>query len=173
MILNLNIITNLRDVTLEYLEGKLPDGRKVTLTWDESIIYRNTCAHKLDQLHCFKGITIRYDDADEEVYTNGKLEELENIEFTNCEIYSEQDNDDSDIFLIRTIEFIDDTHERDMTIKIIGTNLLYTQGVKLDCDLINLWEAIAANVFPTDLMNIISRDVYKLIGDSLAEYSDR
>lgn len=86
----LYVETNLKDLTIDYIEINSKKYGNLNISWDESYIHRTTLGDK--QKHNLVGISFRDMDKDtEEEYSNGKLDAFDDFEITAIGLYSEQE----------------------------------------------------------------------------------
>ena len=167
----IDLITNLKDLTIDYLEARTADGRTITFSWDESEIDRDY--EKLKQTHILKGISIKYEDEETESYGNGRISELSNLEFTNCGIYSEQKESKFDTILIYNI-FIEDYRDTKSGTTIYedilyeNINILYCEEVSKtstdkDVNLIYCEEAYKLGKLPDYMLHLFNKKIHKMV----------
>ncbi len=94
MILYLKAKTDLPDLSIDYIEVKLKSGKVVSLTWDETEYDNEDSVYEAK----YKGV---YFDND---YANGKLHELDGMEISHIQLYTEKDGG---YFELVRLEFAD------------------------------------------------------------------
>lgn len=102
--------TAMKDLVIEYVEVKLQNGKTVTLTWDESEFGIE------DGIFTGRYKGVYFDD----VYGNGLLNELRNMQITEIGVYS--DADESTTLAVTHVTVEDESDRLDF----IG--LLYQEG---------------------------------------------
>ena len=101
MTLYLSVITKCQDLLIEYIEmkGKPGDGKdSINISWDESEYARTDTGFEAR----FKGVYF------DEEYANGRISELEGLEFAEIGVYHYSDDDiDAEGMTITDMEFTD------------------------------------------------------------------
>lgn len=95
MVLYLKAESDIPDLMIDFIEVKLQSGKVISLTWDESEFDREDGHFEAR----YKGVY--FDD----VYGNGRLPELKDMEVQHIELYSECEDVSS--FKLRELSFLD------------------------------------------------------------------
>jgi hypothetical protein len=95
MVLYLKAESDIPDLVIDFIEVKLISGKTISLTWDESEFDREDGHFEAR----YKGVY--FDD----VYGNGRLPELKDMEVQHIELYSECEDVSS--FKLRELSFLD------------------------------------------------------------------
>lgn len=106
MIIYARIITNIPDAKLDFIEIETVNGKEYSLTWDESIYhyYENTGFLNAE----LRGISFGYDEENnEELYGNGRIDELKSLKIKNFQIHSELDDENGQFFIIKDLVILD------------------------------------------------------------------
>lgn len=105
MILYLDAKTNIKDISVEFIDVKLNNGEVVPLSWDESCIDRDDDGFSAK----YKGVYFG------EEYANGKLDLLKGATIEYVELYYEKDYENP-YFVINSMEFEDNEKQLDMEV---------------------------------------------------------